>query len=157
MWYTGETKAWRERAQLPLLNYSMQNKSHPRSCLERKTVLSTLGVAVDKRGISKIPHLEHSQGTWVSPALSSYPPYRNRNALIPFGHQILHYMDIWCEERAGGTFRQPRPGGGLEERQKRRCKTTASPVSLSQIKSKCAWSSLEARLAKRGYASAVLS
>lgn len=86
--------------------------------MERKTVRSTLAVAVDKRGINKISYLEQSQGTQLSPALSSCLQCRNRNALIPFGHQNSSVLDSWCEGRAGGPFRQPRPGGDLEERQR---------------------------------------
>lgn len=41
--YTRETKAWRERAQLPLLNCFMQNKSRAMECLEGKTMLHIQG------------------------------------------------------------------------------------------------------------------
>lgn len=71
IWYTGKTKAWRERAQLPLLNYFIQNKSHPTGCLEEKTTLSTLAVALDKWCVSKITSWCGARGAWNIGATST--------------------------------------------------------------------------------------
>lgn len=119
MWYTGETKAWRERAQLPLPNYFMQNKSHPKGCLEGKTILSTLAVAVDKWRVRKILHLEWSQGTRVSPAPSCCPPCRNCGMLSShLGTKSLHFADgCFCvREVLGAASGSWGHSGDLEER-----------------------------------------
>lgn len=104
IWYTGKTKAWRERAQLPLLNYFIQNKSHPTGCLEEKTTLSTLAVALDKWCVSKITSrcgargdLEHRCHQHTVP--TGRPRCRNGQKFsLTLGTKGLHCMAV-CPER----------------------------------------------------------
>lgn len=72
---------------------------------------------MDKWGVSKIHPRNRVRGHNCH---QHSPPISSVETEMLFSHlgtKILPYMGSWCEGRAGGAFRQPRPGGDLEERQ----------------------------------------